>query len=104
MAQVQRHFSSSARRGAEDVYILGASRTPTGKFNGAFTSIPAPHLAATAIKSALTKSRVPVSKIREVYLGNVLQAAIGQSPARQAVVADTRHGGSGGCGGGCGCC
>ena len=54
------------------------------QFNGAFTSVPAPSLAATAIKSAVEKSNVPPTKITDVYLGNVMAASIGQSPARQA--------------------
>lgn len=47
-------------------------------------SVPAPNLGATAIKAALAKSQVPAEKITDVYMGNVLQAAVGQSPARQA--------------------
>lgn len=46
----------------------------------------APRLGAAAIKSALEKSRVPVSKISDVYMGNVLQASVGQAPARQAAI------------------
>lgn len=46
----------------------------------------APQLGAVAIKSALEKSKVPVSKITDVYMGNVLQASVGQSPARQAAI------------------
>ena len=49
-------------------------------------TIPAPQLGAVAIKSALRKSKVPVSKISDVYMGNVLQGSIGQAPARQAVI------------------
>ena len=54
------------------------------KFNGSFAPVPAPELGATAIKAALEKSGVPADKITDVYMGNVLQAAVGQSPARQA--------------------
>ncbi|KAE8452699.1 hypothetical protein EG329_013958 [Mollisiaceae sp. DMI_Dod_QoI] len=88
LAQVQRHFSAttSAKQQIQDAYILSASRTPTAKFNGSFTTVSAPELGAAAIKSALEKSKVPVSKITDVYMGNVLQANIGQSPARQAVI------------------
>ncbi|CAD6579424.1 MAG: hypothetical protein ASARMPREDX12_009163 [Alectoria sarmentosa] len=50
------------------------------------SEIPAPQLGATAIKSALKKSGVPASKITDVYMGNVLQASVGQSPARQASI------------------
>lgn len=48
--------------------------------------MPAPKLGATAIKSALEKSKVPVEKITDVYMGNVLQGSVGQAPARQAVI------------------
>ena len=48
--------------------------------------MPAPQLGATAIKAAIAKSNVPVSRITDVYFGNVLQASVGQSPARQASI------------------
>lgn len=83
-----RHFStkSALRQEVRDAYILSGSRTPTAKFNGSFTSVSAPKLAAVAIKSALEKSKVPVEKITDVYMGNVLQASVGQAPARQAAL------------------
>jgi acetyl-CoA C-acetyltransferase len=56
------------------------------QFNGSFLTVPAPKLGAVAIKSALEKSKVPVEKISDVYMGNVLQAGVGQSPARQAAI------------------
>jgi acetyl-CoA C-acetyltransferase len=56
------------------------------QFNGAFTTVSATQLGATAIKSALEKSTVPVSKITDVYMGMVLQAGAGQAPARQATI------------------
>lgn len=69
-----------------DAYILSASRTPTAKFNGSFTTVPAPRLASAAIKSALEKSKVPKDRVTDVYLGNVLQGSVGQAPARQAAI------------------
>ncbi|AEO55130.1 acetyl-CoA C-acetyltransferase [Thermothelomyces thermophilus ATCC 42464] len=83
-----RLFSSQAclRQEIRDAYILSASRTPTAKFNGSYLSVSGPELGAVAIKSALEKSRVPVSKVTDVYMGNVLQASVGQAPARQASV------------------
>ncbi|KAI1987182.1 hypothetical protein LOZ53_004428 [Ophidiomyces ophidiicola] len=83
---VQRQFGSSAMRQKEiqDAYILSASRTPNAKFNGSFTTVPAPKLGAVAIKSAIEKSKVPMDKITDVYMGCVLQGSVGQSPARQA--------------------
>ncbi|KAI0012942.1 acetyl-CoA acetyltransferase [Xylariaceae sp. FL0662B] len=83
-----RRFSAQAARRQEvrDAYILSASRTPTGKFNGSFLTVSAPKLAAVAIKSALEKSKVPVERVTDVYIGNVLQGSIGQAPARQAAI------------------
>ncbi len=54
------------------------------QFNGSFTTVPAPHLGAAAIKSALEKSSVPIEILDHVYMGQVLQAGSLQSPARQA--------------------
>lgn len=56
------------------------------QFNGSFTTTPAPLLGATAIKSALSKSNIPTSKITDVYMGNVMSASVGQAPARQASI------------------
>ncbi|KAL2267780.1 hypothetical protein VTJ83DRAFT_5057 [Remersonia thermophila] len=87
-AESARLFStqSALRREIRDAYILSGSRTPTAKFNGSYVSVSGPELGAVAIKSALEKSKVPVSKISDVYMGNVLQASVGQSPARQAAI------------------
>ncbi|KAJ8110373.1 hypothetical protein ONZ43_g5885 [Nemania bipapillata] len=59
-----RYFSvrNSLRQEIQDAYIISASRTPTAKFNGSFLTVSAPKLAAVAIKSALQKSQVPVTK------------------------------------------
>ena len=70
----------------KEVYIISAVRTPMGSFLGAFASIPATQLGATAIKGAVEKSNVPVDAIDEVFMGNVLQAGVGQAPARQAAL------------------
>lgn len=88
LGQIQRHFSSSptVRGEIRDAYIISASRTPTAKFNGSFVTVSAPQLGAAAIKSALSKSGVPASKITDVYMGNVMQANVGQAPARQAAI------------------
>lgn len=56
------------------------------QFNGSFTTVPAPKLGAVAIKAALEKSKVPVEKITDVYMGNVISGSIGQAPARQAAI------------------
>jgi acetyl-CoA C-acetyltransferase len=67
--------------------IVGAARTPIGKFLGALSSLSAPALGATAIKAALERSHVPLEDIDEVILGNVIQGGVGQAPARQAAIA-----------------
>lgn len=68
------------------VYIVSAVRTPMGSFNGKLSGIAAPKLGATAIKGALNKAGVKPTDVDEVYFGNVLQAGLGQAPARQAAI------------------
>lgn len=69
------------------VYILGGARTPSGSFLGALSSVKAPDLGAAAIKSALERSNIKPEQVDEVYMGNVIQAGVGQAPARQAAMA-----------------
>ena len=69
------------------VYIVGMARTPIGSFNGLLASVTAPQLMATAIKAALTRAVVQSSMVKEVYIGNVVCANIGQAPAQQASIA-----------------
>jgi acetyl-CoA C-acetyltransferase len=66
--------------------ILGASRTPIGAFLGGLASIPATQLGAIAIKCALERAGVGADQIDEVFMGNVVQAGVGQAPARQAAL------------------
>jgi len=68
----------------QEVYIVGAMRTPMGSFNGSFSTVSATKLGAIAIKAALEKSGVSPDQVNEVFMGSVLQAALGQAPARQA--------------------
>jgi acetyl-CoA C-acetyltransferase len=68
----------------KDIVILGGARTPIGSFLGTLSGLPAPKLGSIAIKCALENSRVQPEDIEQVIMGNVLQAAIGQAPARQA--------------------
>lgn len=70
----------------KEVYIVSAVRTPMGSFGGALASVPAPKLGATAIKGALNKAGISPDKVEEVFMGNVLQANLGQAPARQAAI------------------
>jgi acetyl-CoA C-acetyltransferase len=68
----------------KDIVILGGARTPIGSFLGTLSGIPAPKLGSIAIKCALENSGVQAGQIQQVIMGNVLQAAVGQAPARQA--------------------
>jgi len=68
----------------KDIVILGGARTPIGSFLGTLSSLPAPRLGAVAIKCTLESSGVSPDQIQQVIMGNVLQAGIGQAPARQA--------------------
>src|ERR1051326_8006174 len=68
----------------KEVYIISAVRTPMGSFGGSLKNIPATKLGATAIKGALTKINLDPKEVQEVYMGSVLQANLGQAPARQA--------------------
>jgi acetyl-CoA C-acetyltransferase len=68
----------------KEVYIMSAIRTPVGSFGGALKDIPATKLGATAIKSALEKAGIKPTQVDEVLMGCVMQANLGQAPARQA--------------------
>ncbi len=70
----------------KDVYIVSAVRTPMGSFLGSLSSVPATKLGSTAIKGALDKAGCDASHVDEVFMGNVLQAGVGQAPARQAAI------------------
>jgi len=66
------------------VVIVSAVRTPIGSFMGALSTVTAPQLGAAAIKGALEKINLDPSLVNEVLMGNVVQAGVGQAPARQA--------------------
>ena len=70
----------------KEVVIVSAVRTPIGSFGGVLSSLSATQLGATAIKGAVTKAGIDASEVQEVFMGNVLQAGIGQAPARQASI------------------
>ncbi|CAD2245143.1 thiolase family protein [Xanthomonas arboricola] len=70
-----------------DIVIVAAKRTAIGSFLGQFNGVPAPTLAATAIRGALAQSGVAPADISEVIVGCVLPANLGQAPARQAAIA-----------------
>jgi acetyl-CoA C-acetyltransferase len=68
----------------EDIVIVSAARTPVGSFNGAFASVPAHDLGTVAIRAALARAGLEAGDVDEAILGQVLTAAQGQNPARQA--------------------
>jgi len=70
----------------KEVYIVSAVRTPMGSFMGSLSSVPAPKLGAAAIKGAINKANISADVVDEVFMGNVLQAGVGQAPARQAAI------------------
>ncbi len=67
-----------------DVVIAGACRTPIGSFQGSLSSIPAPRLGAIVIAEAVRRAGIAPADVQEVIMGNVIQAGVGQAPARQA--------------------
>jgi acetyl-CoA C-acetyltransferase len=69
-----------------DAFLISAARTPIGKYLGALADLPAPELGAIAVKEALRRANVPAERVDEVIMGNVLQAGLGQNPARQAAL------------------
>src|SRR5947209_15011572 len=70
----------------DDIVIVSAARTPVGSFNGAFANLPAHDLGAVAIGAALERAKVAPGEVSEVILGQILTAAQGQNPARQAAM------------------
>ena len=70
----------------KEVYIIAAVRTPIGAFMGGLSTVSATELGSVAIKGALEKSNLPIDLVDEVFMGNVLQAGLGQAPARQAAL------------------
>ena len=71
---------------SKKIVIVSAVRTPIGSFMGALSTVPAPHLGGAAIKGALSKINLDPKLVDEVYMGNVVQAGVGQAPARQAAL------------------
>ena len=66
------------------VYIVAAVRTPIGSFGGSLKDVSATKLGATAIQAAIERAGIAASEVDEVIMGCVLQANLGQAPARQA--------------------
>ena len=70
----------------EDVVIVGAARTPIGRFNGAFAGMTATQLGAAAICAAVERAQIDPASVSECIMGNVVGAGLGQAPARQAAL------------------
>ena len=75
-----------SQKSKQDVVILSAARTPTGKMSGTLTSQKATDLGATAVKAAVARSGIDPNSVYEVIMGNVVAAGVGQAPARQAAL------------------
>ncbi len=71
----------------QQIVLAGAARTPMGRFGGGLSTVPAPALGARAIKGSLEKANMQPDQIDYTIMGNVLQAGVGQAPARQAALA-----------------
>jgi len=67
-----------------EVYIVSGFRTPMGSFGGSLSGVGATRLGASAIKATLDYTKLNPAEVQEVFMGNVLQANVGQAPARQA--------------------
>ena len=71
---------------ANDVLIVSGVRTPIGSLSGVLSTVSATELGATCVKAAVEKAKVPLDEVREVIMGNVVSAGVGQNPARQAAI------------------
>lgn len=69
-----------------DVVVVSVARTPQGAFQGALSNLSAPQLGAVAIQAAVSRAGIKPEQVQEVIMGNVLQAGVGQAPARQAAI------------------
>ncbi len=69
---------------AREVVIVSAVRTPIGSFGGSLSEVPATQLGAAAVKAAVERAGVAPEAVHEVIMGSVMQANLGQAPARQA--------------------
>src|SRR6202040_2733120 len=69
-----------------EAFLLSAVRTPIGKYLGSLADLAAPQLGAVAVSESLRRAKVKPEAVDEVILGNVIQAGVGQNPARQAAL------------------
>jgi len=82
----RRFHQSSIPQKLHEVVIVSAVRTPIGSFGGSLSSLSASELGSIAIKGALENGKIPIDQVQEVIFGNVLTAAQGQAPTRQATL------------------
>ncbi len=71
---------------SKEVFIVSIARTPMGSFMGSLSGIPATKLGAIAVKEAVKRAGIEPSHVQELYMGNVLQASLGQAPATQVAI------------------
>lgn len=71
---------------ANEVLIVSGARTPIGSLSGVLSTVPATELGAISIKAAVERAKLPPDEVREVIMGNVVSAGLGQNPARQAAI------------------
>ncbi|XP_069003190.1 acetyl-CoA acetyltransferase, mitochondrial isoform X2 [Embiotoca jacksoni] len=76
----------TSRSSLNEVVIVSAVRTPMGSFRGSLAAVPATKLGSIAIKGAIDRAGIASEEVKEVYMGNVLQAGEGQAPTRQALL------------------
>ncbi|XP_078258603.1 acetyl-CoA acetyltransferase, mitochondrial [Rhinoraja longicauda] len=81
-----KHREYSSGTTLNEVVIVSAARTPIGSFKGCLSSLTAPQLGSIAIKAAIERAGIPPEEVKEVYMGNVIQAGEGQAPARQSAL------------------
>src|SRR5688500_18622401 len=73
-------------RAVEDVVLVAGARTPIGRFQGGLSPLKATELGAIAVREAVRRAGIPPAEVQEAILGNVLQAGLGQNPARAAAL------------------
>ncbi|SCV69377.1 BQ2448_2397 [Microbotryum intermedium] len=78
--------TQASTNGLRPVYIVAAARTPVGSFLSSLSKVSAVQLGVAAVQGALSQSLINPSEIEDVYFGNVIQAGVGQSPARQVAI------------------
>ncbi|KAL0880285.1 hypothetical protein ABMA27_002739 [Loxostege sticticalis] len=76
----------SSKVSLNEVVIVSAVRTPIGSFRGSLANMSASELGAVAVKAAVERAGIPKEEVKEVYMGNVCSAGMGQAPARQATI------------------